>query len=72
MRLIDADHLTMLVNKAIKHFENVRDGAIAVLDSGFGKHEGESSILYQNRKTYAELAIEALKKTNSRISDNHC
>lgn len=48
--------------KAIKHFEYVRDGAIAVLDSGFGAHENESDIVYQNRKMYAELAIYALKK----------
>lgn len=48
--------------KAIKHFEHVRDGAIAVLDSGFGTYENESDIFYRNQKMCAELAIYALKK----------
>lgn len=50
------------IQKAIKHFECVRDGAIAVLDSGFGTNTNESNIVYKNRKLYAELAIAALEK----------
>lgn len=50
------------IQKAIKHFECVRDGAIAVLDSGFGTKPNESNIVYKNRKLYAELAIAALEK----------
>jgi len=52
----------MTIERAIKHFKNVRDGAIAVLDSGFGNKKGESDSLYKNRKLYAELAIAALEK----------
>ena len=50
------------IQKAIKHFECVRDGAIAVLDSGFGTKPNESNTVYKNRKLYAELAISALEK----------
>lgn len=50
------------IEKAIRHFECVRDDAQVVLDSGFGTHEGESDLVYRNRKMYAELAIEALEK----------
>ena len=50
------------IQKAIKHFECVRDGAVAVLDSGFGTKPNESNTLYKNRKLYAELAINALEK----------
>lgn len=50
------------IKKAIRHFECMRDDAKAVLDTGFGTHEGESSIVYDNRKMYAELAISALEK----------
>ena len=48
--------------KAIKHFECVKNDAKAVLDSGFGKNPNESNIVYKNRKLYAELAVNALKK----------
>ena len=47
---------------AIKHFENVRDGAMVVLDSGFGNKPNESPTLYKRKKLNAELAIYALKK----------
>lgn len=50
------------IEKAIKHFECVRDEAKAVLDSGFGTKPNESNILFKNRKLYAELAIKALEK----------
>ena len=50
------------IKKAIKHFECVKSDAKAVLDSGFGKNPNESNIVYKNRKLYAELAINALKK----------
>lgn len=50
------------IQKAIKHFECVRDGAVAVLDSGFGTKPNESNTVYKNRKLYAELAINALEK----------
>lgn len=50
------------IKKAIRHFECMRNDAVAVLDSGFGTHDGESSLVYDNRKMYAELAISALEK----------
>lgn len=50
------------IQRAIKHYKNIRDGAIAVLDTGFGTHKGENDIVYRNRKLYAELAISALEK----------
>ena len=50
------------IKKAIKHFECVKNDAVAVLDSGFGTKPNESNTLYKNRKLYAELAINALEK----------
>lgn len=50
------------IEKAIKHFECVRNDAIVVLDSGFGTKPNESNIVYKNRKLYAELAINSLEK----------
>ena len=50
------------IKKAIMHFEYVKRGAVAVLDSGFGTKPNECSIVYENRKLYAELAITALEK----------
>ena len=50
------------IEKAIKHFKCVYDGAKAVLDSGFGKEPDQSPLLYERRKLYAKLAIEALEK----------
>ena len=50
------------IEKAIKHFECVRNDAIVVLDSGFGTKQNESNIVYKNRKLYAELAINSLGK----------
>lgn len=50
------------VEKAIKHFECIRDGAIVVLDSGFGMLTGENDCVYKNGKMCAEQAIDALEK----------
>lgn len=50
------------IEKAIKHFKNMRDDAVVVLDSGFGNKKGENNSLYKRRKLYAELAISALEK----------
>lgn len=51
-----------VIRKAIRHFQNMKNEAVVVLDSGFGTHPGESDSVYRNRKKYAELAIEALQK----------
>ena len=50
------------LQRAIKHFECVRDEAKVVLDSGFGTKPNESNIVFKNRKLYAELAISTLEK----------
>lgn len=50
------------IEKAIKHFENMYNESYAVLQSGFGKHKGENDLLYRRRKSYAKLAVEALKE----------
>lgn len=50
------------LEKAIKHFKCERDGAIVVLDSGFGSRPGESDLLYRNRKERAQIAIDAIEK----------
>lgn len=50
------------LKKAIRYFECMKNEAMVVLDSGFGTHPGESNRLYKNRKMYAELAIQVLKK----------
>ncbi len=50
------------IQKAIRHFECVKNDAVVVLDSSFGTRPGESNIVYKNRKMYAELAIQALEK----------
>lgn len=50
------------IQKAVKFFENIRDEANVVLQSGFGTNEGENGTLYRNRKLYAEIAVEAIKK----------
>ena len=50
------------IKRAIKHFECVKNDAVAVLDSGFGTKPNENNIVYKNRKLYAELAINALEK----------
>lgn len=54
--------MTKELEKAIRHFECMRDDNIVVLNSGFGTKKGEHNSLYKNRKMYAELAIEALEK----------
>ena len=50
------------IKKAIRHFECMKNDAVVVLDSGFGTQQGESDLLYRNRKMYAEMAIKALEK----------
>ena len=64
------------IKEAIKHFEYVKNDAIAVLDSGFGTKPNENNILYKKRKLYAELAINALEKQIPKkaipIFDNRC
>ena len=61
------------IKKAIRHFECMKNDAVAVLDSGFGIHKGESDLVYRNRKLYAELAIKALEKQIAKkaIYDNY-
>ena len=54
------------IKKAIRHFECMKNDAVVVLDSGFGTHQGESDLLYRNRKMYAELAINALERLIAR------
>ena len=49
------------IDKAIKHFKCVRDGAMVVLNTGFGTHEGEHDTVYRNRIKYADMAISALE-----------
>ena len=58
------------IKEAIKHFECVRDNATVVLESDFGTKTNESDLIYRKRKKYAELAIQALKKTNSKENCN--
>lgn len=58
------------LEKAIRHFECMRDDNIVVLNSGFGTKKGEHNSLYKNRKMYAELAIEALEKQIPKIPKN--
>lgn len=60
------------IKKAIRHFECVKNDAVAVLDSGFGTHPGESDTVYRNRKMYAELAIYALEKQMPRKPIDKC
>lgn len=50
------------LEKAIKHYECERDGAIVVLDSGFGSRPGENNLLYRSRKERAQIAIDAIEK----------
>lgn len=50
------------IEKAIKHFKCVSDDAKAILNSGFGKEPNQSPLIYERRKLYANLAIEALEK----------
>ena len=57
------------IKKAIRHFECMKNDAVVVLDSGFGTHQGESDLLYRNRKMYAELAINALEKQIAKKPD---
>lgn len=54
------------IEKAIKHFENMRDENIAVLNTGFGDKPNEHNTLYANRKLYADLAIQALYEKQER------
>ena len=57
------------IKKAIRHFECMKNDAVVVFDSGFGTHQGESDLLYRNRKMYAELAINALEKQIAKKPD---
>lgn len=50
------------LEKAIKHYKCERDGAIVVLNSGFGNKPGENNILYRNRKERSQIAIDAIEK----------
>lgn len=59
------------LEKAIRHFECMRDNNIVVLNSGFGTKKGEHNSLYKNRKMYAELAIEALEKQIPKKIEEH-
>jgi hypothetical protein len=56
----------MTYDEAIKRCKNIRDGAVAVLDTGFGTHEGESDILYRRRVDFAETCISALREQTER------
>lgn len=56
----------MTREEAIKRFEKQLKGAIAVLDSGFGTHQGESNRLYLERKEMAQFAIDALREQEER------
>ena len=55
--------MTKMTNEeAIKRLHTIRDGAIVVLDSGFGTHEGESSLLYERRVEFCDVLLEAAEK----------
>lgn len=56
------------IEKAIKFFKSIASDAKVVLDSGFGTNQNESNLVYRNRKTYAELAIQALEE-KQKLSD---
>jgi hypothetical protein len=58
------------IEKAIKHFENMRDENLVALDAfkkeiESGKVQG-STILYDNRHLYYSLALEALREKAER------
>ena len=50
------------IEKAIRHFDCIRNNAKVILDAGFGNAPHECPTLYENRILYATLAINALKK----------
>ena len=50
------------IEKAIKHFKSVSDGAKVILDAGFGTEPHQHPLLYEKRKLYADMAVEALEK----------
>lgn len=54
------------IEKAIRHFENMRNENIVVLNTGFGDKPNEHNTLYANRKLYADLAIQALQEKQER------
>ena len=63
----------MEIEKAIKHFKNMRDENFVVLDAfrkeiESGKVQG-STIVYDNRHLYYSLAIEALQEKSERESN---
>lgn len=51
----------MTIEEAIKRCENIRDGAFAVLDSGFGTHDNESPLVYKKRVEFANICIASLR-----------
>lgn len=55
------------IKKAIGHFENIRDDANAVLESG--TYPEESALVYNNQKMHAELAINVLNKELLQMPD---
>ena len=56
----------MTLDEAIKRCENIRDGAFAVLDSGFGTHENENPLVYKTRVEFANICIAALRAQQER------
>lgn len=51
----------MTIEEAIKRCENIRDGAFAVLDSGFGTHDNENPLVYKKRVEFANICIASLR-----------
>ena len=67
----------MTAQEAIKRLEAKRKGAVAVLDSGFGTHQGESDIVYRSRTELCDICISSLEKQIPKkpveiINDNEC
>lgn len=56
----------MTIEEAIKRCENIRDGAFAVLDSGFGTNDNENPLLYKKRVEFANICIAALRAQQER------
>ena len=56
----------MTIEEAIKRCENIRDGAFAVLDSGFGTNDNENPLVYKKRVEFANICIAALRAQQER------
>lgn len=56
----------MTIEEAIKRCENIRDGAFAVLDSGFGTNDNENPLVYEKRVEFANICIAALRAQQER------